>query len=209
MSSTSETSSQKEPANEYENLKNQPDNKTKQKNRETDEGDLKECLNYTHASYMPTDTTILRELWRRERNKESAKKSRIRKLKQTMLLERQVRANNMEIDILNRAIIHYDEVMEAILIFVRTIILRFTRCREIEGQEVEYEEEIPNERWMSELDRMMLCLEYLCRLRTGDGYYQGVLARLYYSRRSGLDKLIDELIENLRELKYDIRKDKE
>ncbi|KAI4292218.1 hypothetical protein PAPHI01_1492 [Pancytospora philotis] len=164
----------------------------------TDDDELKKLLGIqsTGGNAMQ-DINTLRVIWKKEKNRIAAKKSREKKAALMVELEKKEIYLSNQLESLKRFIIDYDGVVESLLRYIK-----YSLAQESWG----VSENLPNQQRgpsKAEIHRdvvrkLICCLEYFYHIRNNENFVLPCVSNPMANRQDVNNRLIDEIIYTLK-----------
>lgn len=181
----------------------------------TEDDELKKLLGLNNVSYEKNyqDANIqnLRAVWKKEKNRIAAKKSREKKANLMMELEKKEVQLSNEVDALKRLLMEYDNILESLLRYIKFSISGTIPL--VDWAHGGYENIIntpgsfingkPKLRELTDKDReaykkLVCCLEYFYHIRNNDSYGLPYMHTAMGPRQDSSNRLIDEIIYSIK-----------
>ncbi len=152
--------------------------------------------NTTENGSQDTLIESLRTLWRKEKNRIAAKKSREKKANLMIELEKKEMHLSSEVENLKRLLIEYENIIETLLRYIK-----FTVTEDLNyGGENTYNKLVKNkEGWKDKREiykKLIRCLEFHYHIRNNENYVLPYDTRNYHHHVS--NRLIDEILFSLK-----------
>lgn len=168
------------------------DGELEQLMRITEDSELRKILGGTASAANTADIQTLRTIWKKEKNRIAAKKSREKKAVLMMELEKKGGAMAGEIEGLKKLLAEYDGVMESLLRYIRCV---------VGADHLQAHENVHNRMGAGPADeremhrKLLHCLECFYHIRNGRGYQQASMAR-----QDSSNQLINEIIYSIKSI---------
>lgn len=167
--------------------------------KNTEEEELKKFLKPEELNSEKRDIEMLRMAWKKEKNRESARKSREKRTIRIIQLEEINKTYMMKLNLLGRTFFYYDRTIEAMLIFIRTMILRLADDKFRQSLKTDTSDEA----LLRETRNMQDSLEYILYLRRECELNCGIPASgAHYRENEIVNFLIEEIIILLKQFSH-------
>lgn len=168
----------------------------------TDDDELKKLLGINVPNSTTADINTLRIMWKKEKNRIAAKKSREKKANLMIELEKKELQLSNEIETLKRFIYEYDNVIESLLRYIKyTLNADWSKTSENVQNKLGPSKLQDSGRDMSGRDvyrKLVCCLEYFYHIRNNENYILPCVNNSMANRQDASNRLIDEIIYSIK-----------
>lgn len=166
----------------------------------TDDDELKKLLGINVPSSTTADINALRVMWKKEKNRIAAKKSREKKANLMVELEKKELQLSTEIETLRRFVYEYDGVIETLLRHIKhTLDAEWPRASENIQNKAGPARSPDCERDAHR--KLVSCLEYFYHIRNNESHVLPCANSMVAGRQDASNRLIDEIIYSIKSVR--------
>lgn len=164
----------------------------------TEDEELQQLLGINGGNASPDNIQALRVMWRKEKNRIAAKKSREKKANLMMELEKKEMHLSSEVETLKRFVLEYENIIEALLRYIKcTLDIEWPMAIENIQNKLSRQKDL-KEHEKDVYRKLIHCLEYFYHIRNSENYVVPYKNGMVPNRHDASNRLIDEILYSIK-----------